>query len=70
MMQKIIADEVERIRSFPIDTTAPIRERLKILARVGNVEDLQLTGTEKKLMNTYNEKPILSRPQHQFYLVW
>lgn len=67
-IKRIIADEVEKIRSFPIDTIAPIRERLKILARVANVEDLQLTGTEKKLMNTYNEKPILSRPQHQFYL--
>lgn len=70
MMQKIIGDEVERIKSFPVDTIAPIRERLKILARVANIEDLQLTGTQKKLMNSYNEKPIISRPQHQFYSVW
>ncbi|KAI5665591.1 hypothetical protein M9H77_15444 [Catharanthus roseus] len=67
-IKRLIADEVEKIRSFPVDTTAPFRERLKILGRIVNVEDLQLTGAEKKLMNTYNEKPVLSRPQHQFYL--
>ncbi|KAL8230024.1 hypothetical protein R6Q57_014924 [Mikania cordata] len=66
-IQRLVMDDMEVVKGFTKDCLVSYRERLKLMASIVNPDDLELCSAERKLLNAYNDKPVLTRPQHAFY---
>ncbi|KAL9225906.1 hypothetical protein vseg_001781 [Gypsophila vaccaria] len=66
-IKKLVENDSEKLKGYSKESAVPYRERLKILSGVVNPDDLQLSSAEKRLLNAYKDKPVLSRPQHEFF---
>ncbi|KAK9862586.1 hypothetical protein WJX84_000829 [Apatococcus fuscideae] len=64
LLQRFIQDQHE-------SDSSPTRNWLKLIPRISNADEWAktgpLNGAEYRLINNYNDKPVLTRPQHSFY---
>eukprot|EP00041_Stephanoeca_diplocostata_P010026 m.159035 g.159035 ORF g.159035 m.159035 type:complete len:306 (-) comp17989_c0_seq2:277-1194(-) len=58
---------VRLLQRFVTDDSTDMRERLKLIASLVNPEEVNLGAVVRKLVVDYNMKPVLTRPQHEFF---
>eukprot|EP00897_Mesotaenium_endlicherianum_P010941 jgi/Mesen1/9876/ME000070S09166 len=67
-LQRFMEDEVDMVKTrMGSESTVPFRERLKMVIRLVNVEGAGLGVAERRLLSAWQEKPVLTRPQHAFF---
>jgi hypothetical protein len=50
VMQRLMSEEMEKVKGFLVDSMVPYTEMLKILSDLANPNDLQLSTPENKLL--------------------
>ena len=63
---------LKRLLEAPVDDESQteakaIHDRFKLIAKIMNVDDIDLDSFTRKLIDSHNAQPVLSRPQHTFF---
>ncbi|XP_072987768.1 uncharacterized protein [Typha latifolia] len=67
-VQRLVNDEIEKVKGLPLDLCVPYGECLKIMTGLVKPEDMHVSAAESKLVCAYNEKPVLLCLQHNIYM--
>ena len=71
MMDALAFKPVAHMRGPSVHCSSRTRDRLKLIPRVVNVDQWAvegpLSGAEHKLLANYNDKPLMTKPQHRCF---
>lgn len=58
---------VKLLRNFVLDDSTEMRDRFKIMGDLVNFSELEFGYATNQIVEKYNQKPVLSRPEHFFF---
>lgn len=67
--EKKLPSSVDLLRRFVAESLGDKRmgDRFKLVANIKNIDESDLDSWSKSILRRYNAKPLLTRPQHEFF---